>query len=263
MTARLESAGRLFVEDRGAVRVLTVSNPARRNALDFGLLRQLRAALVGSVDDGVRCLVLRGEGDKAFCAGMDLNAVHGSHAGGAQTLPAIEEMMQAVEAAPPVIAYLNGVAYGAGCELACACDLRVARPGISLCVTPTKLGLVYSAEGIARVAAVVGLARARRMFLTAQPVDARTALEWGLVDELLPARKAWTLALALAQTIAENAPLALMGTKRALAMLGRPRLERREREEILWLQKTTFASDDAREAMDAFVHRRKPRFQGR
>ena len=258
-----KGSGRLLVEDRGAVRVLTLSNPARRNALDFGLLVRLREELADSAGGGVRCVVLRGEGEKAFCAGMDLDAVHEKGSSGVRTLSALENAMRAVEAAPPVVGFLNGVAYGSGCELACACDLRVARAGISLCTTPTKLGLVYSAEGIARVAAVVGLARARQMFLTARPVAARTALSWGLVDEVLPARRAFARALELAQQIAENAPLALMGTKQALAMLAKPRLDRRERLQIARLHDTSFASEDAREALRAFRERRKPRFKGR
>lgn len=255
---------RLLVDERVGVRVLTLSNPSRRNALTLQLLEELTAALGRAARDGVRCVVLRGEGEKAFCAGMDLDQVHGEDArSGTAVLPAIEEAMRAVENAPPVVAYLNGAAYGVGCELACACDLRVARAGAEICIPPTRLGLVYSAEGIGRVSAVVGTARARRMFLTAQPVDAKTALAWGLVDEVRPAGKAFAAALALAQVVAENAPLALTGTKRAFALLSRPRLDAHEREELWALQKRTFASEDAKEALRAFRERRKPSFRSR
>lgn len=244
------------------MRILTLVNSRRRNALDLDVLGALQEALAVAESEGVRCLVLRGEGEKAFCAGMDLNVVHPEAGSGVNALQALEATMQAVESAPPVVAYLNGSVYGGGCELACACDLRVARAGIELCLPPARLGLVYSLEGMARIAAAVGPARAKRMLLTAKPVDAATALSWGLVDDVQPARKAFAAAVERAEEIAENAPLALTGMKRALAVLGRPRIERRERDEIAWLQRKSFESADASEAFDAFRERRKPRFRG-
>lgn len=254
---------RLQVEDRGRVRVLTLANPDKRNALDLGLLGALREALARAGDEDARCIVVRGEGERAFCAGMDFGAVEARRGAESRLTDALEATMQAVEAGPPVVAFLNGAAYGAGFELACACDLRVAADGIELCIPPARLGLVYGADGVARIASVVGLARARRMLLTAAPVEAKVALEWGLVDEVLPRRMALGRALELAEQIAGNAPQALRGTKRVLAHLAGVRLDARDREEITRLQRRAFASDDAREALLAFRERRKPRFTGK
>ena len=254
-------------EDRGPVRVLTLENLQKRNALDFASLAELEEACAAAARDGVRCLVFRGAGEKAFCSGFDIAAIPTGPQEGDRPDLAVERAMEAVEAVPcPTIAFLNGAAFGAGAELAATCDLRVARPGVQLGMPPAKLGVVYAPAGLRRFLHLVGPARARELFFTGRPVDADVALDIGLVDRLVPADQAEGAALALAEEIAGNAPLAVQGMKRILRLLAAA-AERGftadERAEIGQLRRRAFESDDVREGRAAFLEKRSPRFRGR
>ncbi len=262
MTARR----RIGAVDVGAVRVLTIDNVAKRNALDYESLRELEAACASAAQDRVRCLVVRGAGDQAFCSGFDLDAM-AANGGGDRPDLAVERAMEAVEAVPcPTIAFVNGAAFGAGCELAVTCDLRVARAGVLLGMPPAKLGVVYAAAGVRRFAVLVGPARTREMFFTGRPVDADRALATGLVDRVVPAEAAEGEAMALAEEIAQNAPLAVQGMKRILRLLEATHergLTDAERDEVAMLRARAFESADLEEGRAAFREKRPPRFRGR
>ena len=173
----------------------------------------------------MRCLVLRGAGDQAFSSGFDIDAMEGDGPGGDRPDLATERAMEAVEAVPcPTVAFVNGAAFGAGCELAATCDLRIASQGAQLGMPPAKLGVVYAAAGLRRFLALVGPAHTREMFFTGRPVDAAKALAIGLVDRVAAPAEAEAAALALADEIARNAPIAVQGMKRILRLLvSRPR----------------------------------------
>jgi len=257
----------LRAEDRGPVRILTLDHQAKRNAVDFASLAALEEACAAAARDGVRCLVFRGAGDKAFCSGFDIAAIPTGPQEGDRPDLAVERAMVAVAAVPcPTVAFLNGAAFGAGAELAATCDLRVARPGVQIGMPPAKLGVVYAPAGLRRFLHLVGPARARELFFTGRPVDADEALAMGLVDRLVPADRAEGAALALAAEIAGNAPLAVQGMKRVLRLL-EAAAERgftaEEREEIAQLRRRAFESDDVREGRAAFLEKRPPRFGGR
>lgn len=254
-------------QDRGPVRVITLDNPLKRNALDFASLSELSAACAAASSDGVRCLVFRGAGDKAFCSGFDIAAMPVGPNEGDRPDLAVERTMEAVEAVScPTIAFLNGSAFGAGAELAATCDLRVACPGIAIGMPPAKLGVVYAPAGLRRFLHLVGPSRAREMFFTGRPVEAGEALAIGLVDRVVPTDEAEESALALAEEIARNAPLAVQGMKRILRLLDAA-AERgftdAEREEIARLRRRAFESDDVREGRQAFLEKRPPKFRGR
>lgn len=251
----------LGVEDRGLVRVLVIDNPDKRNALDAGLLGAIERAVREAPGTGARCLVLRGAGDKAFSSGFDLGTLGPPEGEGLPDAP-VERTMAAVEDCPlPTIALLNGHAFGAGCELAAACDLRVARPGIQLGMPPAKLGIIYAPAGLWRFARLMGLSRAKELFFTGQPVSAERALSMGLVDRVGP--DAAEAALALAAEIAVNAPLAVQGTKAILGMLARAALGAEELALATELRRRAFESEDAREGLAAFVAKRPADFKGR
>ena len=255
---------RIGVEDRGAVRVLTLDNQAKRNALDFGSLAELSGACAAAGRDRVRCLVIRGAGDQAFSAGFDLDAMDSGH--GDRPDLAVERAMEALEAVPcPTVAFLNGSAFGGGCELAVTCDLRVARAGVSLGMPPARLGVVYAAAGLRRFLGLVGPSRTREMFFTGRPVEAEVALSWGLVNRVAPAEAAEAEVMALAEEIAQNAPLAVQGMKRILRLLEASHergLTEAERMEISDLRTRAFESADLAEGRAAFAERRPPRFRG-
>jgi enoyl-CoA hydratase/carnithine racemase len=259
--------GAVAVEDRGRVRVVTLDNPQKRNALDYRSLADIEAACAAAGQEGVRCLVFRGAGDKAFCSGFDIEALPTGPQEGDRPDLAVERTMEAVEAVPcPTIAFLNGSAFGGGGELAVSCDLRVARQGIFFGMPPARLGVVYPVGGLRRFLSLVGPSRARELFFTGKPVDAERALAIGLVDRLLPAGDAERAAMELAEEIADNAPLAVQGMKRILRLLEAAH-ERgftdAEREEIARLRRRAFESDDTAEGRAAFLEKRAPRFQGK
>lgn len=251
----------LLVEDRDdGVRVLTLSNPARRNALDDGQVARLDEALT-SAPGTVRALLLRGEGG-TFCSGYDLNLLSAPMEG---RLPddALMACLARLESLPlPTVALVQGWAFGAGFDLAASCDFRVGSEDAVFCMPPARLGIVYSPDGLARAARLVGVARAKNLFLTARRLDAREALAWGLLDECLPAAQAEARALELCRTLATQAPLAVAGMKETLGLLTRPALSTEERAHLREVRARAFASEDAKEGRAAFLEKRTPRFRG-
>lgn len=257
---------RIRVEARGLARFLVLDNPAKRNALDFQALEEIEEACAGATRDGVRCLVVRGAGEDAFSSGFDIAEMALTSRRGDRPDEAVERAADALSAVPcPTVAFLNGFAFGGAFELAVTCDLRVARAGVRLAMTPAKLGVVYPEGGLRRFADLVGSARTRELFFTGRPIDAETALAWGLVNRVAPAATAEADALTLAVEIAENAPLAVRGMKRILRLLEGAHergLSDAERDEIAELRRAAFDSADLREGRRAWEERRLPRFKG-
>ena len=165
----------------------------------------------------------------------------------------------------PTVAALPGHTIGGGLELALACDLRVAADGILLGMPPAKLGLVYSHTGLRRFLEAIGAPRTRELFLTARNVDARTALGWGLVNQVVGVSELETAALDLAQDLAANAPLSVRGNKRAIRELlaAEGRLDPEVERELIELREASFQSEDLREGVRAFGQKRPARWKGR
>jgi enoyl-CoA hydratase/carnithine racemase len=243
----------------GGIRVLTLERAHRRNALTPFLLDALAEAL--APDPEVRALVLEARGP-AFCAGYDLGQL-GEDAAAARLPDArIQEVLTLLEEhSAPSVAVVHGAAFGAGCELACACDFRVGTPDTVLCMPPVRLGVVYAPGGVWRIARLVGLQRARWMFLTAAEVGATEALGWGLLDVVTDDASA--RAHGLAVTLASGAPLAMSGMRRTFRALGRAPIDPAEWQKIEALRAEAFGSDDAHEARTAMREKRPPRWKGR
>ena len=262
----MKGAARVRAEERGLARVLVIENLAKKNALDFQALDELEAACARATADGVRCLVLRGAEGEAFSSGFDLAEMALTSRRGERPDEAVERVADAIAALPcPTLAFLNGFAFGGGFELAVACDVRVARAGVRLAMTPAKLGVVYPEGGLRRFLDLVGTARTRELFFTGRAIDAETALAWGLVNRVAPASRAEDEALGLAAEIAANAPLAVRGMKRILRLLEATHergLTDPERGEIADLRRRAFESADLQEGRRAFEERRAPRFRG-
>jgi enoyl-CoA hydratase len=254
----------LQVEDReGGVRVLTLARPARRNALDDALIARLHAALAPEACTGVRVLLLRGHGG-TFCSGYDLTGLGAPVPGGPLPDDALMDALARLQTHPlPSVALVQGTAFGAGCDLAAACDFRVGGQTALFCMPPARLGVVYSADGISRLSRVVGPARAKQMFLTARRVDAPTALAWGLLDEVHPDADAEAHALALCDVLAQGAPLAVAGMKETFRLLARAPLAPEESAHLRQLRAQAFGSEDAREGRAAFLEKRRPHYTGR
>jgi enoyl-CoA hydratase/carnithine racemase len=247
----------VLVEKRDRVAILTLSNPKKRNAVDPAMLDALARALDELAREGAGAAVLTGDGDTAFSSGFDITQLPEN---AQPTDNPLERALDAIVGGPvPVIAALNGFAIGGGCELAASCDLRVAHADVTLMMPPVRLGLVYSPRGLGRFVSLIGASRTRELFLTAQLVTAERALQWGLVDRLVPKNEVLTSAVALASEIARGAPLAVAGTRRVLEAL-QPRVPPELERELDELRRRAYDSEDAREARAAFKEKRPPRF---
>jgi enoyl-CoA hydratase/carnithine racemase len=262
--------GKLLVDEPiSGVARLTISNPAKRNALDHPILDAITAALaeLGAAGSGVRCVILTGAHDM-FSAGYDIGEIPDEDfEENAERLVAhpFTAAIEALEQHPyPTLAVLPGHTIGGGLELALACDLRLAAESIRLGMPPAKLGLVYSHTGLRRFLDAVGAARTRELFLLGRYIEAPTALQWGLVNDVAPADDLQDVALALAGELAGNAPLSQVGNKRVIAALLRAegRLPVEVEQELMELRRASFASQDLREGMRAFAERRRPHWRG-
>jgi enoyl-CoA hydratase/carnithine racemase len=260
-------AGELLL-DRPADGVLrlTISNPAKRNALDHAILDAIAAALRDLGD--ARTVLLTGA-DGLFSSGYDIGDISDDvFAEEAERLVAhpFAAAMEGLYACEiPTVAALPGHTIGGGLELALACDLRVAADGILLGMPPAKLGLVYSHTGLRRFLEAIGAPRTRELFLTGRNIDARTALGWGLVNEVVGAADLEDAALDLAQDLAANAPLSVRGNKRAIRELlaAEGALDPEVERELVELREASFHSDDLREGVRAFGEKRPARWKGR
>ncbi len=252
-------AGQIAVEERDRVALVTLHNPARRNALDPPMLEALVEALGTLPQKGARAVVLTGAGD-VFSSGYDIRALP---EGVPPTQNPLGPALAAIADGPlPVVAALNGAAIGGGCELAATCDLRVAHAAVTLTMPPARLGLVYSPYGLRRFVSLVGESRTRELFLTAAPVTAERAQLWGLVDRIVSVEDVLPTALALAGAMADNAPLAVAGMRRVLELIAPP-IAPEALAEIMGLIDRAWRSEDTAEARAAFLEKRKPQFRGR
>jgi enoyl-CoA hydratase/carnithine racemase len=254
------------LERRGAVGVLVLDRADRRNALSretlyaFGRLgRELVA------DDSVRAIVVTGEGDKAFCAGADLKERQGMSTDDVRLQVGLYRTeLGVLDRSPkPVIAALNGVAFGGGLELALICDLRVAAPHAELALPETTLGIIPGAGGTQRLPRVVGEARAKEMILLGRKLGAAEALSWGLVNRVSPEgvpvlddTLRWIEPISSGAPIAQAAALAAIEGSYDVPLPLGLELERVHYDE-------TLRSEDRLEALRAFAEKRKPAFRGR
>jgi enoyl-CoA hydratase/carnithine racemase len=252
--------GTVRIETEGHVAVLTLDRPAKLNALTSEMTAEL-AAHVAAVNDTaqVRVVVLTGTG-RAFCAGSDISELDSYETpwqfGLRRDYGDVLRLLR-----KPVIAAINGHALGGGLELALACDVRVAAETASFAAPEIKLGWIGGSGQSALLAHCVGPSNAALMVLTGDPVDAATALRWGLVSEVVPADTLRARALDLASVIASRAPVAAQTAKLNLSAAYEMPLTRAIDYERR-LQTICFATADAAEGRAAFAEHRTPEFRG-
>ncbi|MEH7493180.1 enoyl-CoA hydratase [Neobacillus niacini] len=204
--------------DHGIV-MITLNRPEAANALSIEMLEGLSDALLTcKYDRSVRCIVITGAGEKAFCAGADLKERAGMDPIQVRkTVSLIRDNINSLESLPhPVIAAVNGVAFGGGTELALACDIRIASENAKLGLTETSLGIIPGAGGTQRLPRLVGKGRAKELIFTARRIDAKEALVIGLVEYTVPFVNLIDKALEIAGQIVRNGPIALAQAKFAI-----------------------------------------------
>lgn len=247
----------------GRVGLIRINRPEVRNALDSATVQALTAAVTAHIADAaVGAIVITGGGDKVFVSGADINAIRAR--GRDDGLAAINQSLFALlDRCPKVtIAAINGVAFGGGCELASACDLRVAADHARFGQPEVALGIIPGAGGTQRLPRLIGLGRAKQLILTGDPIDAQTALAWGLVNQVVPAAEVVSAAVALAERILSRGPLAVRLAKAAVNASARVDLESGLLIETL-SQAICFQSEDKQEGTSAFLEKRPPTFTGR
>ncbi len=265
---------KLLKEMRGHVMVLTLNRPEKKNAFDPELLCNLADAFAEARDDdGVRAVVVTGAGD-TFCAGADLGRLIPliSKARGAEDeydARYLEDrelgakgLLRGFDVEKPVIAAINGHAIAGGMELVQGTDLRVAAEGAKFGVQEVKWALFPAGGSSVRLPEQLPFARAMELLLTGDLIDAKTAMDWGFLNRVVPADQVLETAIELAEKIAANGPLAVKMIRRsARACLGRTEPEALALEQEF--AGPVFASEDAREGPKAFLEKRKPQFKGR
>ncbi len=252
----------VVTEAQGAVGLITINRPDKRNALDAPMRTALLAAFDRMRDDdAVRCVVLTGAGTKAFVAGADVTEFVGRTPHDVlKTLLQAPSIFDAADAFPkPLIAMINGYALGSGLELAMACDIRIASETARLGQPEVNLGMMPGGGATQRLPRLVGLGNAFKLLYTGQIIDAQEALTIGLVDEVVPARELKSRAMLLAGMIASKSLPALSLIKEAIRASVRAPLDDGVRHEAS-LTSVLFSSKDMAEGIQAFLEKRQPRF---
>jgi enoyl-CoA hydratase len=253
----------LIIERLGAVCLLTVNRPDKRNALDGPTRRAFIEALEACRSDrDIHVAVLTGAGDKAFIAGADITEFATRTPAEQYRASRLPSVYQAADEFPkPLIAMINGLCLGGGNELAMACDVRIAAEGARFGQPEINLGIIPGGGGTQRLPRLVGLGTAFKLIYSGQMVDAAEALRIGLVDEVVPLADLRTHTLGLAATIATKSPVALRLAKEAIRASVRAPLDEGLRHEQ-GLFALTFATQDMKEGVAAFLEKRQPRFTG-
>ncbi len=248
----------------GQIGVLTIERPDVYNCLNLDTLLTMRQHIAEiALDKEVRVVIVTGAGEKAFCAGADLKERRTMTEQQVQRfIRTIRDTFTELERLPkPVIAAINGVAFGGGTELALACDLRVISETAQMGLTETSLGIIPGAGGTQRLPRLIGKGKAKELIFTARRVSAQEALEIGLVNRVVPAGQVMAGALALAEEIAANAPIALAQAKYAIDFGMDVDLSTGLAIESNAYQ-VLIPTQDRLEGLEAFKEKRKPVYRG-
>ncbi|MYL32952.1 enoyl-CoA hydratase [Pontibacillus yanchengensis] len=246
------------------IAIITLNRPEAANSFSHQLMDDLEV-LIHEVkqNDAIRCVIVTGSGEKSFCAGADLKERSTmTQQQVVQTVHRIGEVVNKVESIPcPVIAAINGAAFGGGLELSLACDIRYASETSKMGLTEVSLGIIPGAGGTQRLPRLIGLGKAKELIFSAKRIDAMEASTLGLVEQVVPQQTLMEQALQQAERIAANAPIALKQAKHAIQQ--GYEVDLHSGLAIEWMcYQTTIPTKDRLEGLEAFKEKRKANFRG-
>ncbi|MBI4459830.1 MAG: enoyl-CoA hydratase/isomerase family protein [Acidobacteria bacterium] len=255
----------LLLETSEHIAVLTLNRPKVLNALNTRTIEELHACFESfRQNPEIRAVIVTGAGDRAFAAGADLNelATYSPLQARECSLRG-QAVFQKIESlGKPTIAAIHGFALGGGCELALACSIRIATPAARLGQPEVKLGIIPGYGGSQRLPRLIGKGMALQMILTGEPLSAEQALQWGLVNQLVPPEQLLPTAREIAKKIIANAPLAVQYSLEAIHHGYEASFEHGSLLESAFFG-MIFATDDMREGIRSFLEKRAPQFRGR
>jgi enoyl-CoA hydratase/carnithine racemase len=257
-----------FEQPRAHVGLLTLDRPQVANAINTAMARELLeffTDLTATANaDSLRCLIIMGAGDKAFCAGGDLKERDGMSDEDWSTQHALVErtIVLILECPIPVIALVNGAAFGGGCEIALAADFAYAASTARFALTETRLGIIPGAGGTQTLPRAVGTRRAMELICTATPFHSHEALQWGLVNRVVAPDELLNEGFATADRIAANAPLAVRQAKKSIR-IGTQMDLHHGMQYAIEAYNQLIGTNDRREGARSFVEKRTPIFSGR
>ncbi len=245
--------------------IITLNRPEAANAMSKQLLKEINDAILSIQKHGsIHCTIIIGAGEKAFCAGADLKERKGmTNQEVIEAVRYIGTTISNIEQMPmPVIAALNGVAFGGGLELALGCDIRLVASHVSLGLTETSLAIIPGAGGTQRLPRLIGIGKAKQLIYTAKKITASEAKELGMVEEVIEPSQLLDRAINLAAEIANNGPIALQQAKIAINHGMQVDLTTGIQIEHL-SYKETLHTEDRLEGLTAFQEKRKAVYKGR
>lgn len=254
----------LVLEKRERVAIITINRPEKRNALNIKT-REEGAALLDELrnDSSIGVVVFTGAGEKAFIAGADIAEFAGRTSITQRDVMTSRSLFTAIDTFPkPIIAMINGFCLGGGCELALACDIRIASENALFGQPEINLGIIPGGGGTQRLTRLVGEGKAMEMILTGEFIDAKTAFAIGLVNHVVPLDQLQAKTMEIAQRISRKSPIALQLAKEAVKLASRSNLDEGLRREVD-LFALCFSTEDKDEGVSAFLEKRDPVFKGR
>lgn len=259
--------GKILTHAKSGVGVITFNNPDKRNAMSLEMWEGFGEALTSLRDDEtVRVVIMRGAGGKAFVSGADISQFektrHNAAASEEYGKRSAAQRALLADYPKPTIACIHGFCLGGGMQVAMLADIRIAAHDSQFGIPAARLGIAYGYDGLRHLVSLVGPSWARLLMYTGMRIDSAEALRIGLVERVVPDDQLWGETMAIAETISQNAPLAIKAAKITIAEVLKDE-SARDMGAIKAVGTACMDSSDFREGRQAFMEKRKPRFQGR